>query len=260
MNTAKLPPARHPGTTPSSSPLKNTRATASALGSPVKPRCSGVAEAVPQLIQRTASPEPAPSASPAGFTGMIMQSAPRPPAVPLDYGQLYRDYAQRMHLVARRFFRCEQECADAVQDAFVAAIESGHRFHGRSQAWTWLYRILINVCLMRLRRRMRRATISLSAFADAAQQGDTRAASRFLADDSHVAHFEQRETLAHIRRILDSLPAGHRLIIQLRDLEERDTRETSAVLGISRSAVKTGLHRARRVLRAELARRRLAEA
>jgi RNA polymerase sigma-70 factor (ECF subfamily) len=165
-----------------------------------------------------------------------------------------------MHVVARRFFRCEQECADAVQDAFVAAIESGHRFRGRSQAWTWLYRILLNVCLMRLRRRICRATIPLSTFVDAALEGDTSAASRSLADDSHVARCEQRETLAHIQRALDTLPEGHRRIIQLRDLEERDTRETSALLGISRSAVKTGLHRARRTLRTELVRRRVADA
>jgi RNA polymerase sigma-70 factor (ECF subfamily) len=189
----------------------------------------------------------------------VINESAAAPLVGLDYAQLYRDYAARMHVVARRFFRCEQECADAVQDAFLAAIESGHRFRGRSQAWTWLYRILLNVCLMRLRRRIRRATISLNPFVDA-PEGDRSAASRSLADDSHAARCDQRETLAHIQRALDALPEGHRRIIQLRDLEERDTRETSALLGISRSAVKTGLHRARRTLRTELVRRRVADA
>jgi RNA polymerase sigma factor (sigma-70 family) len=62
-----------------------------------------------------------------------------------------RQHSSRMLAVARRFLRCEEDCADAVQDAFLSAFRSLHRFQGNSTLATWLHRIVVNVCLMRLR-------------------------------------------------------------------------------------------------------------
>src|SRR5437764_7888235 len=56
---------------------------------------------------------------------------------------------------ARRFLRSEEDARDAVQDAYVSLFKSIGSFESHSQLSTWLQRIVINSCLMRLRRRRR---------------------------------------------------------------------------------------------------------
>ena len=65
-------------------------------------------------------------------------------------------------------------------------------------------------------------------------------------------HAACKETRAIVRMSIDRLPEDYRAILILRDIEELDTDETAAILGLSRSATKTRLCRARRALRALL--------
>ncbi len=66
---------------------------------------------------------------------------------------------------------------------------------------------------------------------------------------------EQRETRAVVRECIDRLPKAYRTVLVLRDIEELDTDEAAAALGVSVSAVKTRLHRARQALRTLLEQR-----
>jgi len=59
-----------------------------------------------------------------------------------------------MLIVTRRFLRIEEDSADAVQDAFLTAFRSLNGFQGHSALGTWLHRIVVNVCLMKLRSRL----------------------------------------------------------------------------------------------------------
>src|SRR5262245_17277162 len=61
-------------------------------------------------------------------------------------------FGPRMVSVARRFFRSDDDVNDAVQDAFISALGSLDRFEGKSGMATWLHRITVNACLMKLRR------------------------------------------------------------------------------------------------------------
>ena len=61
-----------------------------------------------------------------------------------------------MLAVARRFMRNEDDARDAVQDAFLSGFRALERFAGDSLLSTWLHRITINACLMKLRTRRRR--------------------------------------------------------------------------------------------------------
>src|ERR1700757_293048 len=63
------------------------------------------------------------------------------------YRTLLQQYGQRMRMVARRFLHSDEDSADAVQDALLSAYQSIDTFVGSSRLWTWLCRILINVCL-----------------------------------------------------------------------------------------------------------------
>ena len=59
---------------------------------------------------------------------------------------------------------------------------------------------------------------------------------------------------SRVRSAIDRLPENYRAVILLRDIEELDTDETAALLGVTPNAVKTRLHRARQALRTLLAR------
>ena len=74
---------------------------------------------------------------------------------------LVRQHGGHMLAVARRFLRTEEDSADAVQDAFLAAFRSLDGFEGHSSLGTWLHRIVVNVCLMKLRAKSRRREVRI---------------------------------------------------------------------------------------------------
>jgi RNA polymerase sigma-70 factor (ECF subfamily) len=158
-----------------------------------------------------------------------------------------------MLAVARRMLRREEDAADAVQDALTSALASIHRFQENSQLYTWLHRIVVNSCLMKLRSQKRRTVMSLDALLPAFDESGKHAYPVTPWRDRATERIEQKETRAIVRKCIDQLPDDYRAILILRDIEELDTDETAALLGISRAAVKTRLHRARQALRTLLA-------
>src|SRR5277367_5727871 len=67
------------------------------------------------------------------------------------YETLVRDYGGRMLATARRLLPRPDDSADAVQDAFISVFRSIQQFEGHCKLSTWLHRITVNACLMRLR-------------------------------------------------------------------------------------------------------------
>lgn len=72
------------------------------------------------------------------------------------YQELLRTYGGRMLAVARRMMRNEEDARDCLQDAFLSAFRAVDRFEQNAKLGTWLHRIVVNACLMRLRSRRRR--------------------------------------------------------------------------------------------------------
>jgi RNA polymerase sigma-70 factor (ECF subfamily) len=149
---------------------------------------------------------------------------------------LVRQYAPRMQATARRFLSCDDDCADAVQEAFLSAFRNLDSFAGQASLGTWLHRILVNACLMKLRARSRRRLVPLDDLLPACR-------------DDRADALARDEARARVRACIESLPEPHRTILWLRDIEEYDTDQTARRLGITPGAVKTRLHRARHALR-----------
>ncbi len=163
------------------------------------------------------------------------------------FERIIRDHGRPLLAVARRLLRDEEEAREAVQDALVSAFRACHRFEGGSRVSTWLHRIVVNACLMRLRTLRRRGEVSIDGWLP-----------RFLPDGHHEARFvdwsnaahalvEQQETCALVRR--DSLPDSYRTVLLMRDIEGVPVEEVAAALEISSNAVHIRLHRARQALR-----------
>jgi RNA polymerase sigma-70 factor (ECF subfamily) len=166
---------------------------------------------------------------------------------------LVRRYGGRMLATARRFLGCEAESADAVQDAFLSALRGIGSFAGDSQLSTWLHRIVVNACLMRLRsRRARHGTVSLESLLPAFDETGRHARPVRLPSARAESALERHETCVRVRACIDRLPEPYRQVVLLRDIEEFDTEQTARLLGTSTGVVKTRLHRARQALRALL--------
>jgi RNA polymerase sigma-70 factor (ECF subfamily) len=168
------------------------------------------------------------------------------------YEVLVRQYSGRMLAVARRFFGCEDDSAEAVQEAFCSAFQAIDRFEGSSALSTWLHRIVVNACLTKLRSRSRQRTIAIDALLPAFDERGhhMRAVAPWSDQPSH--RMERAETQNQVRACIDLLPDDYRMVLLLRDIEELNTEQTAEMLGISVPAVKTRLHRARQALRSLL--------
>src|SRR5262245_60238038 len=164
------------------------------------------------------------------------------------YEELVRGETRHLLAVARRLLRNEEDAQDAVQQAFLSAFRALPSFNGQSRLTTWLHRIVANAALMKLRARGRRPEDSIEDLLP-----------KFLEDGHHVEQFSEwalpadarmlrRETRAHVRAAIETLPAAYRTVLVLRDIEELSTEDAAHALGVNPNTVKIRLHRARQAL------------
>lgn len=171
----------------------------------------------------------------------------------LAYEELVRTHTGRLLATARHFLPRSEDAQDAVQEAFVSAFRSVGSFRGGSSLATWLHRIVVNACLMKIRGASRRPEAPIEDYLP-----------RFDETGHHAATIEDwaicpekallsRETRERVRAAIETLPASYRTVLVLRDIEELSTAETAEALSLTRTAVKVRLHRARLALRGLLA-------
>jgi RNA polymerase sigma-70 factor (ECF subfamily) len=165
------------------------------------------------------------------------------------YEQLVRTFGPRLLAVIRRFLPDQEDGLDALQDAFLSAFKGMDRFQGDSSLGTWLHRIAVNAALMKLRSRRRHPERPIDDLLPRfAEDGHRECVGRAWAV-THDTSVADRETRELVRSCIDRLPESYRTILLLRDIEQRSTEETAALLELSVPNVKTRLHRARQALR-----------
>jgi RNA polymerase sigma-70 factor (ECF subfamily) len=168
------------------------------------------------------------------------------------YEILVSEYGSRMLTVARRFLRCEHDAHDAVQDALVSALQAIRSFSAAARLSSWLHRIVVNVCLMKLRTRSHKHQVRLDDDLPIFDSPGKHARPVSQWSPEGCARACSAELKFHVRESIDRLPESYRTVLLLRDIEERDTKETARLLGESQANVKTRLHRARQALRARI--------
>ncbi|MEW5828919.1 MAG: sigma-70 family RNA polymerase sigma factor [Chloroflexota bacterium] len=157
-------------------------------------------------------------------------------------GQIYR--------LALKMLGNPQDAEDVLQNTFLKAIQHFPDFEGRSSISTWLYRIAANEALMLLRKQKPEIPVPGEEDAD---EDDDYLPVQFV-DWSNLPEAELVSSEAHtyldsaIRQLSEKL----RVVFVLRDVEGLSIRETGEVLGLTETAVKTRLLRARLQLREQL--------
>jgi RNA polymerase sigma-70 factor (ECF subfamily) len=204
------------------------------------------------LLEALASRAPRPSApSPA--------SDPRPMPKPTDrdlvdgarqgdpraFGELVRRHQPRIFRLAAHMLRDNAEAEDVTQETFVRAYQALARFDGRSEPYTWFYRIAVNLSLNRIRSR-RSSRVS--------QSSDDPRMAEVLTDEHYAAGGDPAgdATRAQFYRSLcegiDKLSESLRTTLILVCIEGRSHEEASAILGAPEGTIAWRVHEARRKL------------
>ena len=165
---------------------------------------------------------------------------------------LVNKYDRQIFRIAQHITQNKEDAQDVVQDAFLKAYEKLDQFQGNSKFYTWLVRIAVNESLMRLRKRRTGKMVSI----DDDIETEEGSVPRDLADWSPnpEQNYGQAELAEILRKTIQGLPHGFRIVFVLRDVDGLSTEETAETLGLSVPAVKSRLLRARLQLRERLSR------
>jgi RNA polymerase sigma-70 factor (ECF subfamily) len=159
------------------------------------------------------------------------------------FDELVRRTHANAYGLALRLTGDEEDARDVVQDAYLRAYRSIDRFRGDAQFSTWLYRIVANCAATTTGRRRRHRHEPLP---DEALVADPRV------DLDPEAHGTAADLRGALEDAIRGLPPKLRAVVVLRDVYELPHDAIADELGISVSAAKVRLHRARRRLREQV--------
>jgi RNA polymerase sigma-70 factor, ECF subfamily len=160
-------------------------------------------------------------------------------------------HAAALYAVALRMTRRPADAEDLVQDALLKAMRARHQFEAGTNLRAWLLRILTNTFINKHKRGVLERSLLGSEDLDPVSDGWMSTSTlRALRDpEAQVLRPVLQE---EIRRALDRLPEDFRMAVLLVDVEELSYKEAAAALGCPVGTVMSRLHRARRLLKADL--------
>lgn len=168
---------------------------------------------------------------------------------------VFNKYSPKLYNVAQRILGEPADAAEVIQEVFLTVFRKAESFQGNSQFSTWLYRLTVNEALGRIRKNKNRSKEVgyeeyLPKFAD-----DGHHAVRPVVDwsDTVEEQYAGQELRQLLSAALNQLKPVDKSVVVLSDVEGMADREIAKTLGLTVSAVKTRLHRARLFLRGKLA-------
>lgn len=169
------------------------------------------------------------------------------------FAELVARYQRRAYAVALGMVHNHDDALDVVQDAFVKAHRNLPGFQGKSSFYTWLYRIVVNLCIDRGRSRSRRPQVEFDETYEreqAASVGVDVLPSRSDADP--IRNMKRRELGQQLEKALSSLSDNHRAILLLREVDGCSYEQIAETLDISKGTVMSRLFHARKNMQKEL--------
>ena len=162
------------------------------------------------------------------------------------FGELVRRHHHWCVGLASGILRDRGDAEDEAQNAYWNAFQHLDQYQGDAEFSTWLARIVVNQCLMFIRTRRRARFLHLDAGVPGFPSGSIDLPSWRLDPEGEMGSRQLREVL---QREIQCIPALLRNVVLLRDVEELPIVEVADRLGISVSAAKSRLLRARLELR-----------
>ena len=165
------------------------------------------------------------------------------------YKYVYDQYSRMVYTVCFRMTRSKDEAEDAVQDVFIKVFNSINSFREESKLSTWVYRIAVNICINKSRRKNAVNFLSLNFWED--EKGKNKMAADSLTPREEM---EKSESQKIVQEAINTLPAKQKTAIILSRYEELSYKEISKIMGVSISSVESLLFRAKENLAKKLIR------
>jgi RNA polymerase sigma factor (sigma-70 family) len=166
------------------------------------------------------------------------------------YDALILRHGDRLFGLVFQMTGSREDTHDLLQDTFAKGYQALSRFRGAASFSTWIHQIAVNLTLNHLKRRKRRAAVSLDELAEAGQ------AAAALADPSLQADPERQALMAELQEKLNTalakLSKPHRLVVTMFDVEGVPHAEIARILRVSEGTVRSRLHYAHLQLQAAL--------
>jgi RNA polymerase sigma-70 factor (ECF subfamily) len=157
------------------------------------------------------------------------------------YSLIVRRYNQRLYRIGMSIINDDAEVEDAMQVAYINAYENLKKFGFRSSFPTWLTKILINECLLRLRKRKKSISMNDENIENVMKQNKEL--------HTPVSATVNSELRSILNDAIGKLPEIYRTVFVMREIENMNIAETKECLNISEVNVKVRLNRAKAMLR-----------
>ena len=166
------------------------------------------------------------------------------------FARLVESHQDRLLRLCERMLGDVEEARDGVQEVFLKVYRKAGQVRPQGQVYTWLYRVAVNHCLNKLRRRK---LVRFLRWESQSRTDDAETAAPFnppdAAPDPQAALEARRRWLA-TRRAIAALPENQRTVLVLARFEGLSYKQIAEVLEISEGAVESRLFRAMRRLEA----------
>jgi len=160
------------------------------------------------------------------------------------FGQLVRAYERPVYHLTYRMLGVSEEAEDAAQETFLRAYTRLSTYQPGRKFVNWLLSIASHYCIDRLRRNSRAPQLSL----------EDPMPPQWLSSDSDLPDqiLDKKQERDKVRDVLGTLPPDYRAAVVLRYWYDMSYEEIAATTRSTESAVKSRLHRARRMMAAQL--------
>ena len=165
---------------------------------------------------------------------------------------LVRSYDQSVLGLAMNLLRSPEDARDAYQEAFLRVYKNIHLFRFDCSFYTWLYRIVTNVCLDHLRKRKIRREEPASVETGEGAIDRTYSVEEDRAGGDPERSLWNRQLSSRIGVVLDQLTPRERMVFELRHYQGMRLRTIGEILETTEEAAKNCLFRATQKMRAGL--------
>lgn len=157
-----------------------------------------------------------------------------------SFRQLMERYQRRTYWIAYHMLTNYDTAREISQEAFVRVFRNIARFDVKKNFYTWLYQIVVNLCIDRMRKASHQRTVDIDGVGGLP---DT-----VRKDPSESG--ERTELRHRVHHALDRLPPKYKAVLTLRDIQGFSCEEIAQIVDCTNATVRWRLHRARKLFRA----------
>lgn len=158
-------------------------------------------------------------------------------------------YGSRLLLKATQMLGNKDDAEECVQECYLQVHRNIASFRGDAGLYSWIYRILINACLKKMKSRATNNTASIESLLPDFDNNNCRIEPNWPSIPTLEDILSQNHTRRQVLNAIRALPDSYRDILYLRDIEGYNTLEVAEMFSLSEGAVKVRLHRARAALK-----------